>query len=370
MTGIDRYILRQLAVALVAVTGGLALLIWLTQSLRFVELVVNRGLSFAVFLQLTSMMIPSFVVVILPITTFVVVLFVYQKLASDRELVVMRAAGLSPASLSRPALTIAAIATVCGWLLHIYIVPWSYGQFREFQFEIRNRMAAVLLQDGVFTPVSDDVTVYVRERRNDGTLRGLVIHDARDRANPATILAEAGTITPGNGGPRVTLFNGSRQQLDRRTGRLNVLQFSENTLDLAQSRRAEEESRARDSRERSIGELLHPDPSEPMNPRDIPKFRVEAHQRMSGPLTGISFALVALATTLTGTFRRYGGLLRPLIGTGLLVGLLALGLSIGNLAARVPALIPLIWVHALLPGALAGLVLFGPRGLQPAWARA
>ena len=39
---IDRYILRQLLVALVAATAGLTVLIWLTQSLRFVELVVNR----------------------------------------------------------------------------------------------------------------------------------------------------------------------------------------------------------------------------------------------------------------------------------------------------------------------------------------
>ena len=40
---IDRYVFRQLALALVAVTTGLVALIWLTQSLRFVELVVNRG---------------------------------------------------------------------------------------------------------------------------------------------------------------------------------------------------------------------------------------------------------------------------------------------------------------------------------------
>ena len=70
---IDRYILRQLLIALIATTGGLAALIWLTQSLRFVSLVVERGLSLKVFLQLTGLLIPSFVAVILPITTIVVV---------------------------------------------------------------------------------------------------------------------------------------------------------------------------------------------------------------------------------------------------------------------------------------------------------
>ncbi len=104
----DRYVFRQLLTALVAATSALVALIWLTQSLRFVELVVNRGLSLWVFLQLTGLLIPNFVAVILPITTFVVVQFVYGRLSGDRELTVMRAAGMSPVALSRPALALAA----------------------------------------------------------------------------------------------------------------------------------------------------------------------------------------------------------------------------------------------------------------------
>ncbi len=96
LTRLDRYILRQITAALVAVTLALVALIWLTQSLRFVELIVNRGLSPFVFLRLTVLLVPSFVAVILPITIFVVVQFVYQRLAGDRELTVMRAAGQSP----------------------------------------------------------------------------------------------------------------------------------------------------------------------------------------------------------------------------------------------------------------------------------
>src|SRR5579875_3225489 len=119
VTRIDRYLLRQLVLALIGVTGALVALIWLTQSLRFVELVVNRGLSPLVFLQLTSLLIPNFIAVILPITTFVVVQFVYQRLAGDRELTVMRSAGLSPLALSRPGLALAGIAVVLGYGLNV-----------------------------------------------------------------------------------------------------------------------------------------------------------------------------------------------------------------------------------------------------------
>jgi lipopolysaccharide export system permease protein len=317
---IDRYVLRQLLVALVAVSGALVALIWLTQSLRFVELVVNRGLSFRVFFQLTSLLIPNFVAVILPITTFVVVQFVYQRLAGDRELTVLRAAGLSPLALARPALG---------------------------------------LQEGVFTPVSDDMTVYVRKRDPDGTLHGIIVDDARDKNSRATILAERGQLVGVGGVPSVELFNGSREQIDRRSGRLNVLTFAENTIDLSPSGK-NEEVRLRDPTEMSIQELLNPAPGVVAD-RDLPKLAVEANRRLASPFTAFSFAMVALVAVLMGTFRRHGNVLRPLVAVLAVVGLLALGLAVANLATRDPTLLPLIWVHALAPGLFAAWLLIGPQ---------
>ena len=104
LSRIDRYIFSQLLVALLLVTTGLVALIWLTQSLRFIQIIVSHGLSPFVFLRLTMLLVPSFVATILPITCFIVVLFVYTRLAGDRELTVMRAAGMSDYTLARPAL--------------------------------------------------------------------------------------------------------------------------------------------------------------------------------------------------------------------------------------------------------------------------
>jgi lipopolysaccharide export system permease protein len=107
-----------------------------------------------------------------------------------------------------------------------------------------------------------------------------------------------------------------------------------------------------------LNALLDPHPS---NAQDIPKWRAEAHKRLSSPLTGVSFSLVALLSVLTGTFRRHGGILRPLIAISGIVALLALGLAIGSLAARDNRLIPLIWIHAVLPGVVCFWLLVGPQ---------
>jgi lipopolysaccharide export system permease protein len=375
MSRVTRYISRQIALSLLAVTIGLAALIWLTQSLRFIELVLDRGLPFSVFLELTGLLLPSFFAVILPITTFVVTLFAYVRLSSDRELVVMRAAGLSDWRLARPAMLVAAAATGIGLVLQLWLVPISHAAFREWQFEIRNQMAAILLQEGVFSSVSNDLTVYARIREPDGSLRGILIHDQREPGAPVTILAERGVIQSGPNGPRVTLLNGQRQQVERSVPpnsppgtppvpRLTVLAFGENTVDLARTNRTED-ARNRDSRERFVGELLNPDPAEGLPERDIRKFRAEGHGRLASPLTAFSFALVGLAAALGSGFRRHGGGLTALLAIGSVVTLLAIGLAVGNLAARDNRFIPLIWLHAIGPAVIAAWVLSG----APGWPR-
>ena len=362
VTRIDIYIFRQVLVALIAATGGLTALIWLTQSLRFIDLVVNRGLSFLVFLHLTSLLIPSFVAIILPITTYVVIQFVYQRLATDRELTVMRAAGLSPLALARPALTVALAATILGYALSLWIVPATLADFRQFQWEIRNRLAAFLLQDGVFTPLSEKLTVYIRSREKDGGLQGILVDDARDPASHATILAERGRLVDGPTGPRVVLFDGSRQQIDHQTGRLNVLTFSQNEIDLADATR-DEGARPADMSEVSLGALLDPHPA---LDRDRSKWVAEGYKRMTAPLTTLSYAMVGLLSALGGIFRRHGGVLRPLATVGIMVGLLAVGLAVGTLAARDNSLIFLMWVHAIAPGVISAALLIGPSLTQPA----
>ncbi|MEO9188776.1 MAG: LPS export ABC transporter permease LptF [Acetobacteraceae bacterium] len=355
VTRIDRYVFRQLLFALLAVTGGLTALIWLTQSLRFVELVVDHGLSLGVFLELTGLLVPGFVAVVLPITCFVVVQFVYQRLASDRELTVMRAAGLSPIALGRPAIALGLLAVLAGYALNVWIVPASMGAFRDFQWEIRNEIAAFLLQEGVFTEVEPGLTVYVRARDRDGALRGVMLDDARHPPAHATILAARGRLVQTPSGPEVVLESGSRQEIDPKTGRLNILTFKQNVIDLADD--SHPGARVADMTEVPLSALLDPHPA---NPKDAPRWIAEAHKRLSAPLTALSYMMVALCAVLTGAFRRHGGLLRPLASVGVMVVLVALQLVVGDMAARNNALLGLIWAQAVLPGALAAWLLFSP----------
>lgn len=190
---LDRYVFHQLLVALLATTGvGRAHLAYAVFALCLSG--GGQRAFLRVFIELTSLLIPSFVAVVLPITTFVVNLFVYQRLAGDRELTVMQAAGLSQFALAKAGLGCALMATIMGFLLNLWIVPTSYHAFRQYEFDIRNKMAAFMLQEGVFTKVSDAMTVYIRSRSHDGTLHGIMVEDDRQPGNQATILANHGSM--------------------------------------------------------------------------------------------------------------------------------------------------------------------------------
>jgi lipopolysaccharide export system permease protein len=343
--------LKQIAVAAAVVALTLTLAIWLTQSLRFVDWIVNRGLPLITFGYIAILTMPLFLSVVLPIALFSAVLFTYNKLLGDSELVVMRAAGCSPLQLARPALMVSVVTMLIGYGLNLYILPTSYRVFKDLQFQIRNAYATVLVQDGVFTPLEDGLMLYVREQGRRGELLGILVQDNRIKNRPITMVAESGTILNGPDGPRIVMANGNRQELNRDDGRVTFLFFDRYTVTL-NATNAALGSRQRDATERYIDELL--DPPDITDARTRAQFRAEGHQRLTTPLLAPAFTVVALVALLIGSYNRRGQTRRLLAAVGAVMAVQALAIALGNASARLPMIIPLLYLNGLLT-ILAGL---------------
>jgi len=360
MNVLDRYILRQSLSIMLFVTAALSAAVWLAQSLRLVDLIVNRGLSIELFLYLALLILPRFLDIVLPIGAFIAVLFVFNRLTSESELVVMRAAGLGPMALARPVFVLAAIGFAVLMSLSAYFLPASNREFKDLQFEIRNRFVSALLQEGTFTTISDKLTIYIGGRDDRGQVTGLLINDRRDPQHPVTILAERGAFADDAQASRIIMVNGSRQSYDRTSGKLSVLTFDRYTLDLNMLRDAPV-VRFRDAQERFLGELFWP--PEQLSPPLRRSFLVEGHQRILVPLTIFSFAIIPLACLLPGELNRRGQVRRVLLAVGLAFVFQALDLGVKNLASRNLALIPLLYLIDLLP-LIAGTAILMSGGIR------
>jgi len=346
MNGLTRYVLKQLTVGMIFVTIGLTFVIWLTQSLRFIELIVNRGLTAGVFAYMTILLLPNFLSLILPIALFTVVVFIYSKLISDRELLIMRGAGLNQLALAKPALILAMIVVFIGYALNFYLLPESYRKFRELQWNIRNNYSHILLQEGTFNTVAKDITVYIRKRTSDGQLHGIMVNDQRNKAAPVTLIAERGALVEGKGSNRVVMFKGSRQSLDPKTKQMSILYFDRYVFNMGGGKPVKD-VRYREAREKSMSELFNLDKKN-MNPNDVGKFTIEAHKRITSPIMALGFTLVALAFLISGGFSRRAQNRRNIAAVTVVVVLQGVALGLQNSAARELALIPLMYVNVIL----------------------
>lgn len=344
MRHVTRYILRQLLGPLAFLTFSLAAVVWLTQSLAFVDMIINRGLSAGRFFYMTLLLTPGFLAAILPIALFVAILYTYHRLTYDSEVVVMRAAGLSQHSLAAPAVLVASGVTAFGYLITLYLMPLGFSTFKDMQWIVRSNQASVLLQDGEFNNLAEGITAYVRERGPGGELHGILVHDARKPERPVTLLAERGVVLAGDKGPRFVLFEGNRQEIETERGELSLLYFERYALDLdvfGQSPGL----RWREPAERYLSSLLFPDMNDRNDASHVEELKAEGHNRIVSPLYNIVLAVIALGAVLSGEFNRRGEWARIAIAAGAAVVFEALGLGLVSVVTQQPALTFLLYAN-------------------------
>ena len=131
MDTLDKYIFRTNFSSFLVVLVSLTAVIWVTQILRQIDLITSQGQTVLVFLSITSLIIPGLMLVLAPIALLIAVLNSLVRLNNDSELVVMSAAGISPARLFRPFLLVATVVSVFVLLLGAYVSPRLQRELAE-----------------------------------------------------------------------------------------------------------------------------------------------------------------------------------------------------------------------------------------------
>ena len=317
------------------------------------------------FLSFTLLLLPTFLSLIGPIAIFVAIVFTYNRMLNDREIIVLSASGLSPIKIGRPAIILTVLLMGFGYLNTLYLMPSSFREFKDLQREYRTDLVSVFLQEGVFNTVVEGITVFVRERNKTGELSGIIVHDERKPEKPITIMAEKGAIIAGDHGPRVLMINGNRQEVSSGDGRLSLLYFERYTFDL-QDINETTINVWREPRERFLHELLLPkEQAGSASQKDYRKFRMEGIYRLASPLLYMAFTLIALAFLLTGPLHRRAQYIRILTAAGgvTILQISVLGLkSLGEKLHQIESLMYLIPI--IFSIFFATILVSGRRGIQ------
>jgi lipopolysaccharide export system permease protein len=295
MGSIGWYIFRTTLGAFLLILISLTAVIWLATALRDLDLMTSQGQTILVFLGITSLVIPQLVLVIAPVALMIAAAHVLNKLATDSELIVMNAAGMSPWRLFRAFMAVAGVVCVLVIACSAYVSPKCLRELRRLAAEVRADFVANIVQPGRFITLERGLTFHIRERQPDGQLLGIFVDDRRDQKEQSTILAEQGQIVQNEQGTYLFLQTGNVQRHNNEDRDPTIVLFQRYAFDLSRLAGGPQGAITYSVRERYTWDLLNPDPADPELAKEPGQFRAELHDRIVTPLYPLAFMIVAYA---------------------------------------------------------------------------
>ncbi|SLN18542.1 LPS export ABC transporter permease LptF [Pseudooctadecabacter jejudonensis] len=376
MARFDRYMLSQLLILFGFFSLILVLIYWINRAVRLFDQLIADGQSAWVFLELTSLSLPSIIRIVLPLSAFVAAVYVTNRMSQESELTVVQATGYSPARLARPVIYFGAIvALLLSALVHV-LVPLSTTQLSERQEEISQNLTARLLTPGQFLTPSDGVTFYIRDISSNGEMLDIFISEATDPARRVTYTASRAYLIRTDNGPQLVMVDGLSQTYDVATNRLATTGFEDFAYDVS-TLMSEDNARARSASGLWTWELLNPTPAIlEETGAEADALRLRGHDRFAQTALGFVAGLVGFSALVAGGFSRFGLWRSIMFAVGLVVVLKILESTGASIARGNPqTLWPFVYLAGVGGIAISGLLLHiaarpyffkrKPRGITP-----
>ena len=332
MNLVDKYILRQLLNNSILILIIIISLFCLAKSVQLIELMVGRGLPFYIFSKLIFLSLPQIIPILLPIIVSLAIFFVFSRMQSDKELIILQSSSFSIYNIIKPTLIFSILMCCISFYFTLYQSPKSNENFKILLYTLKNDYSSSLLQEGAFNNFGKDFTIFVKERKKDG-LHNVFIHDTRDEERTSTLIAKKGRLITNPDSTKILLQDGS-QHFQGKDKKLSVLYFEEYLLDVNQNDQTNLLNRWKSPSERSLYELKHPNLESKDDVKNLQAFKAELTLRYSMPLNIIGFGIVITFVIMSFGYQRKENVLKPIIVLGTIILLQVISIVSSNISIK------------------------------------
>jgi len=189
-TLLDRYIFTELLSPFSISLGALCFVMLTRELLRLVELLVSKGVGILAVLQVFAHLMPSFLVLTLPIAGIIASITAFGRLSFDKELVAMQTAGLSLIRLARPVLLFALLVFGLTLWLAQWGQPWSSTNLKKVALNLLRDQLVLALDRGTFSEPIPKMMIYVPDGNPEQPTPGIFVSDERNADEPRIIVAQ------------------------------------------------------------------------------------------------------------------------------------------------------------------------------------
>lgn len=226
---INRYIFRELIPPFLLNLFFLSLIFLLAQILEITNLVVNYKVSLTSVFLLIFYSMPDFLKFTIPMSVMMAVLLTFLRMASDKEIIAIKAGGCSIYHLLFPAFSFCLIGFTMTYVLSVYGLSWSKESYRKIVSDIATQGVDAAIKERVFSDSIKNIVFYVNKVDvKEKMLYDVFIEDTRDSKNKSTVVAPKGKryISPDKNNEFVMrLFNGTIFRVNAEQRTVNTIKF-------------------------------------------------------------------------------------------------------------------------------------------------
>ncbi len=312
---LDRYIFAELLAPFFISLSALCFVMLTKELLRLVELLVSKGVGIAAVIKVFLHLLPSFLVLTLPIAGIIASITAFGRLSYDKELIAMRAAGLSLLRLSRPVLLFSCLVFGLTLALSQWGQPWTSVSLKKLAMSLLRDKLTLALDKGVFNEPVPHMVIYVSDAQAGPNRRGIFIADDRNPADSRVIVAGDYTLLndPGSSQVGLRLLNGTVHSSPDNLEQYHQVSFSTYDLKLSLDQSVYASVDERPSREAVLAQL------ERTQWRDAGALRrlMESYKDLAFPTAALIFGILGVPVGIVS--KRSGRIGGFAVGVGIVI---------------------------------------------------
>lgn len=167
----------------------------MTKILDITNLIVNYKISMFSILLILLYSIPRFLSFVIPMSVMMAVLLTFIRLSNDKELVALKAGGVSIYGLIPPVLVFCLMGVVLSCFITVYGMPWGTVSMKELTFQVAASHADAGLKERTFNDTFKDVMLYINKiDLKKKILKDVFIEDKRSQNIVSTVMAPKGRM--------------------------------------------------------------------------------------------------------------------------------------------------------------------------------
>lgn len=291
---LSTYIIREISSLFLLGLLIFTLILLMTRLLSLTDMVVSHGVPMVDVVKMVFYLIPSFLVLTIPMAFLLAVLLTFGRLSADNEIVVIKACGISLFQMIPPVIFCAVITLLLALVSSTIAVPYGNSAFKKLSFQVLTRNITATIREKTFWGDIPGVVMYAEHYDEiSHNLKGVIIHDGRNSDRQMTIFAKQGLITtPLDSQTLLLSLQDGSIHTDSAKGVYRLVNFGEYNMTVGE--KGGKGEIARNETDMWLSELdkIIYDSSTPAYKRL--KILSEYHSRFTFPFASLVFAILAV----------------------------------------------------------------------------